>query len=312
MKILVTGGAGYIGSAAVQALLSEGHSAVVVDNLSKGLRKLVGVEAKFYKGDLVDLVFLKKVFRENKIEAVMHFASYKAAGESMVKVAKYSNNIVGLVNLLNCMGEFKVRKMIFSSSAAVYGVPQEDPITEEHSLNPINYYGFTKLEGERILEWYSQLKGIKYVSLRYFNVAGDCGLKYIDPEAQNIFPVIMEVLSGKRSKLEIFGKDYDTPDGTCIRDYIDINDLVRAHIMALELDKSTVINLGSATGCSVLELVNVFEEVVGQSIKHSFVERREGDPAKLVASFEKAHQMLGWKPQNNLKMMIKSSLDALK
>ncbi len=312
MKILVTGGAGYIGSAAVKELFSLGHSVVVVDNLSKGLRELVGVEARFYEGDLVDYSFLQGVFLENRFDAVMHFASYKAAGESMTEVSKYSDNITGLINLLDCMVEFGVKKIVFSSSAAVYGNPEYVPIDEKHSLKPINYYGFTKLEGERILEWYSKLKGITFVALRYFNVAGDCGLKYIDPCAQNIFPIIMEVLAGKRSGLEIFGGDYDTPDGTCIRDYIDINDLIRGHVLALEVDKSAVINLGSSEGSSVLELVKAFEEVSGQKINYSIGKRREGDPAKLVASFDKAQKVLGWKPQNDLKEMVRSSLDALK
>lgn len=311
MKILVTGGAGYIGSAAVKALIEEGHEVVVIDNLSKGKKELVNDNAAFYQGDLLNKDFLNKIFSEHQINAVMHFASHKAAGESMEVPEKYSENITGTINLLNAMTKFNVKKIIFSSSAAVYGNPEYTPIDENHPTEPINYYGFTKLECEKVINWYSKLKGIVGVNLRYFNVAGDCGLGYVDPDAQNIFPIIMEMLTGKREKLVVFGNDYDTSDGTCIRDYIDISDLAKAHVLALNLNKSEIINLGTGNGISVLELVKTFEEISGKKINWEFGARREGDPAKLTASFEKAEKLIGWKAENDLNVMVKSLLEVL-
>ena len=218
MNILVVGGAGYIGSAAVKALLEANHEVTVLDNLDKGIRSLVDPQAKFIEGSLLNEKPLNNLFSENRFEAVMHFASLKAAGESMTHPEKYSENITSMINLLNAMSAHKVKKIIFSSSAAVYGTPQSLPLTEESPLNPENYYGFTKLVAEQLLDWYEKLKGIQYISLRYFNVAGDAGLNYIDPEANNIFPIIGEVLQGKRPALKIFGKDYETRDGTPVRD----------------------------------------------------------------------------------------------
>ena len=310
MNILVTGGAGYIGSVAVKELIASGHEVVVIDNLSKGKKELIPKSVRFYVGDLIDLSFLKRVFSENKFDAVMHFAGYKAVGESMQKPEFYSNNIIGSINLLNLMLQNKVRKIIFSSSAAVYGIPVYTPIDEKHPTSPINYYGFTKLKVEEIINWYSELKGITGINLRYFNLAGDGGLKYIDPDAQNLFPILMEVLSGKRKELVIFGKDYDTPDGTCIRDYIDVNDLVKAHLLALKLNCSETINLGSSKGFSVLGLVKAVEEVSGKKINYRFGPRREGDPAILTASNEKASRLLDWKPERSIKEMVKSTYQA--
>jgi len=295
MKILVTGGAGYIGSAAVKKLVDEGHQVVVVDNLSKGQERLVDAQAEFHKGDLMDKEFLRGVFSGGEFNAVMHFAGYKAAGESMTELGKYSQNIIGTINLLDCMVEFGVKKIIFSSSAGVYGEPQYVPIDEKHPTNPVNYYGFTKLENERIIEWYSKQKGIVGICLRYFNVFGDAGLGYLDPDAQNIEPIIYEVKSGKREKLIIFGNDYDTPDGTCVRDYIDVLDLVRAHVLALGLEKSEVINLGTGQGVSVLDLAKKFD------VPFEYGPRREGDPASLTASYEKAKRLLGWEPEASVK-----------
>ncbi len=310
MKILVTGGAGYIGSVAVKALINEGHDVVVVDNLSKGCSQLVDPKAFFIEGDLTNKYLLEQIFSAHLPEAVMHFAGYKAAGESMEIPEKYSDNLIGMINLLNCMVKFGVKKIIFSSSAAVYGEPKYVPVDENHPTNPINYYGFTKLEGERIIDWYSQLKGIVGIKLRYFNVAGDGGLHYVDPEAKNIFPILMDVLNGKRDKLVIYGQDYETPDGTCIRDYIDINDLVRAHLLALRLNKSEVINLGTSQGVSVSELVSLTEEVIGRKIKCEFGPRRSGDPAVLTASNVKAKKLLGWVPEKSIKEMVRSTLKA--
>lgn len=305
MKILVTGGAGYIGSVAIKELIKNKHQVVVIDNLSKGKKELVDIKAKFYVGDLIDKEFVEKVFSENNFEAVMHFGGYKAAGESMDVPEKYSDNIVGSINLLNSMVKFNTKKIIFSSSAAVYGNPLYTPIDEAHPTLPINYYGFTKLKTEELIDWYSQLKGIIGIKLRYFNVAGDGGLNYIDPEAQNIFPVIQEVLSGKREKLVVYGNDYPTPDGTCVRDYIDVNDLVQAHILALKLEHSETINLGTSNGVSVLELITAVQECLGVKLNYQLGPRRAGDPAILTASNEKARKVLGWMPKRNIQEMIK-------
>ena len=310
--ILVTGGAGYIGSAAVKALIAKGYQIVVVDNLTKGDKKLVDPKADFNKVDLVDKKALDKVFEKHKFDSVMHFAAYKAVEESMVRADKYSDNITGTINLLKCMVEFDVKQIVYSSTAAVYGMPQETPITEKSPLEPINFYGFTKLASERIIEWFGKVHGIRFVSLRYFNVAGDGGLGYIDPDAKNIFPIIMEGFSGKRDKLEIYGNDYDTPDGTCIRDYFDVNDLVNAHVLALNLTSSEVINLGTAIGSSVKEIVNLCEKVVGQPLKYEYSSRREGDPAVLVASNDKAKRLLKWKPKRSIEDMIQSMWEVYK
>jgi UDP-glucose 4-epimerase len=310
--ILVTGGAGYIGSAAVKELIKKNYDVIVVDNLSKGLKRLVDKKAKFYKIDLTDKESLEKVFKSHRIDAVIHFAAYKAVEESMENAVKYSDNIIGTINLLSLMAKHKVKKIIYSSTAAVYGEPKYNPIDEAHSTNPVNYYGFTKIESERIIEWYARIHKISYVILRYFNVAGDAGLSYIDPEAKNIFPIIMEALFGKRKKLTIFGNDYDTRDGTCIRDYIDINDLIRAHLLALGLKENAIINLGSSNGVSVKELVDATERVTNKKIQLEYGERRKGDTAALVASNEKAKKLLNWMPEKSIRDMLKSTYDAYK
>lgn len=299
MDILVTGGAGYIGSATVKRLIELGHSVVIIDNMSKGQERLIHLKAKFYQIDLIDKNDLKKVFSENRFDAVIHLAGYKAAGESMIKVKKYSQNIIGTINLLDYMTKFNVKKIIFSSSAAVYGEPQYNPVDEKHPTNPMNYYGFGKLECERIISWYSKLKGIIGVNLRYFNVIGDAGLNYIDPTPENILPIIEKVITGKKEKVIIFGNDYKTRDGTCIRDYIDINDLVEAHILALNLNENQTINLGTGEGITVLELIKQIEDERGIKINFEYGPRRKGDPAIVTASFEKAKKILRWKPSSN-------------
>ena len=308
--ILVTGGAGYIGSAAVRALIEKGHDVVIVDNLSNGKKKFIDSRAKFYEVDLVDKENLAKVFSENKIDAVMHFAGYKAVDESMENAVKYSDNITGTVNLLNMMVKYKVNKIIYSSSAAVYGIPKEFLVDENCALSTINYYGFTKLASEEMIVWYSRIHEFKYISLRYFNVAGDAGLNYTDPDAKNVMSIIMEVLAGKRDKFVIYGDDYDTKDGTCIRDYIDINDLVDAHILALDAGENGVINLGTSTGVSVKELVDMTMEVTGKKLNYEVGPSREGDPAGFVASNEKAKKVLGWVPKRGIREMIKTTYRA--
>mgnify|MGYP005838045539 CR=1 FL=1 len=310
MKILVTGGAGYIGSAAVKKLIELGHNVLVVDNLSKGKKELVDDRAKLLIGDLVNKDFINSALQGSRVDAVMHFAAYKAVGESMEQPVKYSDNINGFVNLLNAMVGSNVKKIIFSSTAAMYGQPKYVPVDEEHPLDPQNFYGYTKLAGENLLNWYSRLKGINGISLRYFNIAGDTGLNYIDPEAQNVFPIIMEALAGKSDKFIIFGDDYDTPDGTCIRDYVGINDLVEAHIKALALNKSEIINIGTSKGVSVLELVNEFSRTYGKDVPYEIGARREGDVAKLTASYNKAKKLLGWEPTESLQDMIQSTIKA--
>jgi UDP-glucose 4-epimerase len=307
--ILVTGGAGYIGSAAVKKLISKGYDVIVVDNLSKGKRNLVDKKAIFFEVDLTNKKELATVFNQ-KIDYVMHFASYKAVGESMKNPEKYSDNIIGTINLLDLMVKHNVKKIIYSSTAAVYGMPEKNPITEDHPTNTINYYGYTKLTSEKIIDWYSSIHDLKYVSLRYFNIAGDFGLNYIDPEAENIFPIIMEVIFGKRDKLTIFGDDYDTRDGTCIRDYIDIHDLIDAHILALNINENQIINLGTSNGTSVKELVDAIIKVTGKDFPYEIGKKREGDPGTLIASNEKAKEILNWEPKKDIKDMIKSTFDA--
>ena len=310
MEMLVTGGAGYIGSAMVKALVEKGHEVIVVDNLSKGSIKLVNKKSKFYEVDLVNKEKLDKVFRENKINSVIHFAAYKSVEESMENEIKYFDNIIGTVNLLNLMVEYNVKKIVYSSTALVYGTPEYTPLDENHPTNPVNCYGFTKLECEKIIEWYFKVHSINYLCLRYFNVAGDCGLKYIDASPKNIFPIIMETLSGKRNKLIIFGSDYNTRDKTCIRDYIDINDLVRAHILALNVNKNGIINLGTSKGISIKELVDYTIKTTGKKFNYEFGERRKGDLPKLVAANKKAKDILGWEPEKGIKEMIKSTYSA--
>lgn len=308
MNILVTGGAGYIGSVAVKQLISKGYSVTVIDNLSKGNVSLVDSKAKFIKLDLTDNANLELAFSNNKFDAVIHFSAYKAVEESMNNAVKYSDNITGMINLLNCMVKHKVPKIIFSSSAAVYGM-KNGIIDESCSLDPINFYGYTKKAMEEIISWYNKVYGINYIALRYFNVAGDV-LGYIDSEAQNIFPIITEVIKGDRDILKIFGNDYNTPDGTCIRDYIDVSDLVKAHVLALNCSFNGVLNLGTGKGYSVKELVDAFSDVLGKKIKFEYVGRRTGDPEKLVASNELARKVLNWEPKVSLKEMIESCLKA--
>lgn len=311
MRVLVTGGAGYIGSIAVHELLKEGHEVIVVDNLSNGKEELVPKNVWFYNVDLVDLDELKDVFSENEIDAVIHFASYKAVDESMENAIKYSDNVTGTTNLLKCMAAFDVKKLVYSSSAAVYGVPDESVATEDTSVNPTSFYGETKLQCERMIEWFSKIYGIQYVSLRYFNVAGDY-LGYIDPDAKNVLPIIIETLLGKRDKFMIFGDDYDTRDGTCVRDYVHVKDLIDAHIAALDVDTNEIINLGTAEGTTVKELVDMTEEVTGKKLNYEFAPRRVGDAGAFVASNEKAKKLLGWEPKYTVKEMIKSTYEAYK
>ena len=292
--ILVTGGAGYIGSACVKALLDEGHEVVVLDNLSKGRRSLVDGRASFLELDLAR-DDLSSAFSA-RIDAVIHFAAYKAVEESMADAVTYSDNIVGTTRLLNAMVRNSVKRIIFSSTAAVYGTPRYSPVDEDHPTVPESFYGHTKLAAERLMEWYRRVHGIDYVALRYFNVVGDV-LGYLDPHPKNVVPIIMEAALGKREGFTVFGTDYETPDGTCLRDYIDLRDLVRAHLLALSLEGSATINLGTEKGTSVRELVALCKDVTGKDFSVVEEGRRPGDPSVVVASNARARDVLGWSPK---------------
>ena len=303
MNILVTGGAGYIGSHVVLDLLDSGHEVTVLDDLSLGFEKNVDVRAKFIRGSTLSEQDLKTAFSTGP-DAVIHLAAWKAAGESMVHPEKYSiNNIIGTLKLLMAMVDSGVQKMIFSSSAAIYGYPEYLPVDEKHRTDPINYYGYTKLAIEENLRWYSRLKGISFVSLRYFNAAGyDSKNRVTEPEQnpQNLLPIVMEVAAGKRDKLEIYGDDYNTADGTCIRDYIHVSDLASAHTKAIQFlqreGKDLLVNLGTGCGHSVLDVVREAKQITKHPIPSEFVERRPGDPEELIASFEMATDVLKWTP----------------
>jgi UDP-glucose 4-epimerase len=311
-NILVTGGAGYIGSVMVKKLLDGQNRVTVIDNLSKGKKALVDKRATFYKLDILNFSALEKKFKGKKFDTIIHFAALKNAGESMINPGLYGDNITGLLNVLKLASQIKAKQFIFSSSAAVYGNPQADLIAENHPCQPTNFYGYTKLAGEQILEWFRKTTSLNYVALRYFNVAGDGGLNYLDPKAKNIFSVIADVLSGKKKFLEIFGVDYNTPDGTGIRDYIHVSDLAEAHIKALNLKGSEIINLGSEKGYSVLEIVKEFERVSGQTVPRKIVARRPGDVASCIATSAKAKKLLDWKAKLGLKEMVESTWSVYK
>jgi UDP-glucose 4-epimerase len=314
VNILVIGGAGYIGAHVVKALLDEGHDITVFDNLSSGRRENLFDQAHFVQGDILDAPFLSEVLHDG-YEAVFHFAAFKAAGESMVAPEKYAvNNISGTINILNAMSQAGLKHLIFSSSAAVYGTPEYLPLDESHPLDPDNFYGFTKLDIERLLAWYDRLKGVRYAALRYFNAAGydmAGAVTGLEKNPANLLPVIMETACGMRQELVIFGDDYATPDGTCVRDYIHVSDLAEAHCRALDyiIEKhlSLTLNLGTGKGHSVLEVYRKALEVTGVDIPMRVGDPRVGDPALLYASGERARAELGFIPQHSsLESLIKS------
>jgi len=321
MKVLIVGGAGYIGSHVAREFLDRGHSVTVFDNLSSGLRGNIFIDEQFIEGDILDYEKLLHAMQSNSFSALIHLAAFKAAGESMIAPEKYShNNITGSINILNAALKANIKNIVFSSSAAVYGEPQYTPIDEKHPTNPENYYGFTKLEIERIMSWYDKLKGIRFASLRYFNAAGYdpkgriCGL---ERNPANLLPIVMEAASGIRKNVEVFGSDYNTPDGTCIRDYIHVSDLAIGHILALEYimsyNKSLTVNLGSETGVSVLEMIETAKKVTGVNIPFKVVDRRAGDPAKLTSSALFAKETLKWQAQySDVKTLISSTWDIYK
>ncbi|MFS0985362.1 UDP-glucose 4-epimerase GalE [Enterococcus durans] len=318
MSILVLGGAGYIGSHAVDQLINKGYEVIVVDNLLTGHKAAVHPDARFYEGDIRDKTFLKSVFEKETIEGVLHFAASSLVGESVEKPLKYfNNNVYGMQVLLEVMHEFDVKNIVFSSTAATYGEPKEFPITESTPKNPKNPYGESKLMMEKMMKWCDNAYGIRYVALRYFNVAGaksDASIGEDHTPETHLVPIILQVALGQREALAIYGDDYDTPDGTCVRDYVQVEDLIAAHILALEYlkagNESNFFNLGSNQGYSVQEMLEAAREVTGKEIPAKIAPRRAGDPSRLVASSAKAQAILGWQPKfTDVKEIIKTAWD---
>jgi len=326
MNILIIGGAGYIGSHVAKEFLEKGHRVTVYDNLSSGLREnliplaAIGGSFVFIHGDIHDYPGLTTVMKGG-YDALVHLAASKAAGESMLAPEKYSrNNIIGTINILNAASETGIKNIVFSSSAAVYGEPEYLPIDEKHPTRPENYYGFTKLEIERFLGWYEKLRGIRYASLRYFNAAGydiKGAIKGLEQNPANLLPVVMETACGMRAEMQIFGSDYETPDGTCIRDYIHVSDLAIGHAVALDYiiknNKSLIVNLGSEAGYSVTEVLETARRVTGKPIPAKIAGRRVGDPAKLTASSALARELLGWSAKySDMETLIRTSWEVYK
>jgi len=305
MKVLVTGGAGYIGSHAVYSLIESGHEVVVVDNLVTGHLCDVHEKATFYHGNIGDYKFMVDVLKRENVDGVIHFAAYSLVGESMTDPYKYYENNVSATNaMLAAMMECGVKNIVFSSTAATYGDVVVDEITEEIATNPTNTYGQTKLAMEQMISWYGASHGLKHVALRYFNVAGAHPSGEIfekhNPET-HLIPIILEVAAGVRASISVFGTDYDTTDGTCIRDYIHVMDLAHAHVLAIEYllagGDNTICNLGNGQGFSVNEIIEATRRVTQHEIPAINAARRAGDPAKLIASSVKAKEVLGWSPQ---------------
>ena len=305
MKFLVLGGAGYIGSHTAYELLENNHEVVIADNLVTGYRAAVPERARFYQGDLRDKAFLNDLFKKEKVDAVIHFAAFSLVGESVVNPLKYyENNLYGTKILLEAMIENGVDKIVFSSTAATYGEPENIPILESDRTCPTNPYGETKLAMEKMISWAAKAHGLHYVSLRYFNACGAHKSSEIgeahNPES-HLIPLVLQVPNGKREFVSIYGSDYDTPDGTCIRDYIHVTDLAKAHILAVEYlmngGNSDIFNLGNGIGYSVKEVIETTRKVTGHKIPVKIEARRDGDPARLVASGQKAKEILGWEPE---------------
>ena len=316
MRLLVLGGAGYIGSHTAVELLESGHDVVIVDSLVTGYEAAVPEGAIFYQGDIRDYDFLNSLFKKEAIDAVIHFAAFSLVGESVTDPLKYyENNLYGTKVLLKAMIDNGVNKIVFSSTAATYGEPENIPILEDDRTCPTNPYGETKLAMEKMMKWSVNAYGLKYVSLRYFNACGAHKSAKIgeahNPES-HLIPLVLQVPNGKRESVSIYGADYDTPDGTCIRDYIHVTDLAKAHILAVEYlmkgGESNVFNLGNGVGYSVREVIETARKVTGHQIPAVEIPRRAGDPARLVASGEKAKAILGWKPEiTELEDIIRSA-----
>ncbi len=320
MKVLVIGGAGYIGSHVVKELMKAGHKVTVFDNLSSGLRCNLFPQNDFIYGTILIPADLEAAFSQG-FDAFVHLAAFKAAGESMILPEKYSvNNITGTLNIMNAAVKYDCKKMIFSSSAAVFGAPEYLPIDEDHPKNPENYYGFTKLEIERFMGWYDKLKGMRFAALRYFNAAGydpDGEIRGLEQNPANLLPRVMEVAAGMKPGMKVFGTDYDTRDGTCIRDYVHVTDLARAHVMALDYitknDKSLTVNLGTEKGTTVKEIIDAARKITGKEIPAEDVERRPGDPACLYATSKRAKDLLGWEPKySDVETLVKTTWEVYK
>ena len=315
IKVLIIGGAGYIGSHVARKFIEKNHSVTVFDNFSSGCRENIFPDETLIEGDILNTEDLDSAMKQG-FDGIIHLAAFKAAGESMIEPEKYSvNNITGTINILNSALKADIKNIVFSSSAAVYGEPAYLPIDEDHPKNPENYYGFTKLEIEGFLGWYDKLKELKYASLRYFNAAGydiNGKIRGLEKNPANLLPVIMEVACGMRDALKLFGNDYPTPDGTCIRDYIHVTDLAEGHLKAMEYitanKKSIKVNLGSGSGISVNEMLESARKITGKEIKAEITGRRAGDPAKLVAKSALAEKLLGWKAEySDVETLIKTS-----
>jgi len=312
MRILLTGGAGYVGSVCVGELIQRGHEVLVLDNLSAGHRAAVPQSAVFIRGDFGEARLLDESFSHYKIEAVFHFAGRITVGESMTNPEEFFEiNVAGGLRMLQAMRRAGIRKMVFSSSAATYGEPQQTPITEDHPQVPVNPYGESKLIFEKMLKWYASAYDWSTVAFRYFNAAGSDGLRGEDhrPET-HILPLLFQVALGRRPYFEIFGTDYSTPDGTCVRDFVHVSDIARAHILGLELlgkPGFRAYNIGSGSGCSVAEVCQAVEKTVGRPLTLREGPRRSGDPAVLVASPEQLCKDLGWQAQLGLEKIIQSA-----
>ena len=311
-KVLVCGGAGYIGSACTEYLLDKGYDVTVFDALITGHRSAVDPRAKFIQGNLENRDLILDVCKKGAFDAIMHFAAFSLVGESMKNPSKYfRNNLANGINLADAAVEGGVKMIVFSSTAATFGQPERVPIREFDRQIPINPYGESKLCFEKVLKWYHEIFGINYVALRYFNAAGATG-KYGEdhrPES-HLIPIILQALRGKRDKLMLYGDDYETPDGTCVRDYIHILDLAQAHELALSAPESGHYNLGTGNGLSVKEIIDAAEKVTGKKVPFEIAPRRPGDPAKLIACSDRARAMLGWKPNyESAEAIIQSAWD---
>ncbi|HEY2125045.1 MAG TPA: UDP-glucose 4-epimerase GalE [Chthoniobacterales bacterium] len=310
MKILVVGGAGYIGSVCAELLLDEGHEVGIFDNLSEGHRRALDARARFWEGDLADRDLVENILSEFRPDAVMHFAANALVGESMQNPSKYfRNNVANGLNLLDAMVSAGIRRLVFSSTCAIFGPPARVPIDEETPKQPINPYGESKLAFEKVLRWYGEIHGLKFVSLRYFNAAGASARFGEDHRTEtHLIPNVLKVALGEKPHVEIYGTDYETPDGTCIRDYIHILDLARAHFLALSSSESAFYNLGTGGGSSVRQVIGAAAEVTGKKIPVVEKPRRPGDPPRLIASSEKIRKELGWTPQfQSLPAIIESA-----
>ncbi|HYN84405.1 MAG TPA: UDP-glucose 4-epimerase GalE [Pyrinomonadaceae bacterium] len=313
MRVMVTGGAGYIGSVVTEELIKAGHEAVVYDSLYKGHRGAVAPEAKFVEADLADRESLRRALSDERVEAVIHMAADSLVGESVTNPSKYyRNNVVAGLNLLDAMRDAGVGRIVFSSTAAVYGEPEKQPIEEHDPTRPTNPYGETKLAFEHALGWYEGAHGLRYASLRYFNAAGAtrlCGEVH-DPET-HLIPIVLQAAAGRRAHVEIYGEDYPTRDGTCVRDYIHVTDLSRAHVLALGIlgERSAIYNLGcGGDGYTVREVIETARRVTGREIAVRVGARRAGDPAVLVASSAKISRELGWRPESqDLGLIVESA-----